>query len=139
MENIEIGKFIAMDGVEAPKRATTGSAGYDFYAPMSVTIKPHESISFDSGVRVRLKEGYVLQLYIRSSLGKKGLVLTNTVGIIDSDYQETMQALLTNNSDKEISIKAGERYMQGLIMKYFVTDDDCTDGIRKGGFGSTGK
>lgn len=139
MKKIKIGRFKALDGAEMPKRATVGSAGYDFYAPQQIKIPPHSSVSFDSCIKVKLKEGYVLQLYIRSSLGKRGIVLTNTVGIIDSDYDETMQALLTNNSDTEQVINEGDRYMQGLIMKYYVTDDDETNGIRNGGFGSTGK
>lgn len=122
-----------------PHRATTGSAGYDFVAPCDVEIKPNEIVRFASGVHVQMPTGYVLQLYIRSSLGKKGLTLTNSVGIIDSDFKDEIQAFLINNSEETIHIAKGDRYMQGIFTKYFTTDDDNVVAKRSGGIGSTGK
>ncbi len=131
-------EFVSVDWLK-PKRATKGSAGYDFIAPRDVTIPPHWDVDFDTEVRVDVEEGYVLQLYIRSSLGRKGLCLMNAVGIIDSDYHLSMRAMIRNNSDEPYTIHKGDRYMQGLIMPYFLTaDDDCTE-ERTGGLGSTGK
>ena len=75
------------DSLKLPKRATTGSAGYDFYAPVDVTMKPGEIVKIPTGIRVEMEEGWVLKCYPRSGLGFKfRLQLNNTVGIIDSDY-----------------------------------------------------
>lgn len=133
------GVFRTEEGVTAPKRATGGSAGYDFYAPETVTIEPHSTVEFDSKVKAYIRDGIVLKMYVRSSLGRKGLTLTNSVGIIDSDYTDNIHAFLINNSDKPITIEKGDRYMQGIFLPYFITDDDEAEGVRNGGMGSTGK
>ena len=74
------------DGIELPKRATSGSAGYDFYAPVDFTIAPGETVKIPTGIRVHMEEEWVLKCYPRSGLGfKYRLQLNNTVGIIDSD------------------------------------------------------
>ena len=73
--------------IKLPARATSGSAGYDFYTPAGFTLKPGESVKMPTGVRAEMEEGWVLQIFPRSSLGfKYRLQLNNTVGIIDSDY-----------------------------------------------------
>ena len=70
-----------------PKRATSGSAGYDFYAPCGISLKPGETVKVLTGIRARIDEGWVLTLYPRSGLGfRYRLQLNNTVGVIDSDY-----------------------------------------------------
>ena len=70
-----------------PRRATSGSAGYDFFTPVEITLKPGETIKVPTGIRANMEEGWVLQIFPRSSLGFKfRLQLNNTVGIIDSDY-----------------------------------------------------
>lgn len=132
------GKFISVPEL-MPKRKTTGSAGYDFIAPETVTIRPHSMVQFDSRVKVVMREGFLLKLYIRSSLGKKGLTLTNAVGIIDSDFHDSMQAFILNNSDEPYTIRKGDRYMQGIFDRYYITDDDEVENLRTGGIGSTGK
>ena len=72
------------DSLRLPRRATTGSAGYDFYAPVDVTMKPGEIVKIPTGIRVEMEEGWVLKCYPRSGLGFKfRLQLNNTVGIID--------------------------------------------------------
>ena len=88
----------------------------------------------------------VLVIYLRSSIGfKKGLMLINTVGIIDSDFYENpdndgnIGFKLKNLTDKEVVIKAGERIMQGIFKKYLVIDDDNCDKERVSGIGSTGE
>lgn len=73
--------------IRMPRRATVGSAGYDFFAPEAFSLVPHETILIPTGVRVEISDGWVLQLYPRSGLGfKYRLQMDNTVGIIDSDY-----------------------------------------------------
>ena len=75
------------DSISLPKRATSGSAGYDLFLPFGVFLKPHESITVPTGIRAHIAEGWVLNIYPRSGLGFKfRLRLDNTVGIIDSDY-----------------------------------------------------
>jgi dUTP pyrophosphatase len=133
-----VGVFISDPHIR-PRRKTADSAGYDFIAPQTVIIPAHKFIQFDTGVKVQMRKGFLLKLFIRSSLGKKGITLTNAVGIIDSDFRDSMQAMLMNNSDEDYTIYKGERYMQGIFERYFVTDDDDATGVRKGGLGSTGK
>ncbi|MDE6728798.1 MAG: deoxyuridine 5'-triphosphate nucleotidohydrolase, partial [Oscillospiraceae bacterium] len=75
------------NALKLPKRATSGSAGYDFFAPFDIELKPGETIKVPTGIRVKIAEGWLLSLYPRSGLGFKfRLRLDNTVGIIDSDY-----------------------------------------------------
>lgn len=132
------------DSIQCPVRKTAGSAGYDFLAPHDIVIKPHETVKLATGIKCQIDEGFVLELYPRSSLGfKYRLTLDNTVGIIDADYYNNenneghIQCKMTNNSDKEIFIKAGEGYMQGLFKEFFITKDDHATAKRTGGIGST--
>ncbi|MGL5259838.1 MAG: deoxyuridine 5'-triphosphate nucleotidohydrolase [Lachnospiraceae bacterium] len=133
--------------LETPKRATKGSAGYDFYTPFSFTLKPGETIKIPTGIRAKMEENWVLKLYPRSGLGfKYRLQLNNTVGIIDSDYYYSdneghIFAKITNDSNegKDISLEAGTGFMQGIFLEYGITIDDDVTQIRNGGFGSTTK
>ncbi|MEY8410734.1 deoxyuridine 5'-triphosphate nucleotidohydrolase [Lachnospiraceae bacterium 62-26] len=133
------------DEIKLPKRATRGSAGYDFYAPVSIRLKPGGTIKIPAGIRVKMDEGWVLKCYPRSGLGfKYRLQLNNTVGIIDSDYfysdnEGHIFAKITNDSKegKTVCINAGEGFMQGIFVEYGITKDDETVEIRNGGFGST--
>lgn len=133
--------------IELPKRATKGSAGYDFYAPFAFSLAPGSTIKIPTGIRVKMEEDWVLQLYPRSGLGfKYRLQMNNTVGIIDSDYfysdnEGHIFAKITNDSNegKTLEIGAGTGFMQGIFVQYGVTVDDASDQIRNGGFGSTTK
>ena len=133
--------------IKLPKRATVGSAGYDFYAPFDITLAPGETIKIPTGIRVKMEVNYVLKLYPRSGLGfKHRLQLNNTVGIIDSDYYYSdneghIFAKVTNDSNegKTVTINKGEGFMQGIFIEYGITIDDDTTEIRNGGFGSTTK
>lgn len=126
--------------VQLPKRATSGSAGYDFFAPKSVTIGSGDKVVFESGVKVDIEPGWALILIPRSGLGSKGLVITNTVGLIDSDYDGEIRAFLKNdNSYHSIRIEEGERYMQGVFIPYGIAQGDAAEAKRTGGIGSTGR
>ncbi len=130
-----------------PKRATKGSAGYDFYAPFAFSLPPGSTIKIPTGIRCKMDEDWVLKLYPRSGLGfKYRLQLNNTVGIIDSDYYNSdneghIFAKITNDSNegKTLDIGAGAGFMQGIFLEYGITVDDDADGVRNGGFGSTTK
>lgn len=133
--------------IKLPRRATAGSAGYDFFAPYAVTLAPGETVTIATGIRVLIEQGWVLKLYPRSGLGfKYRLQLNNTVGIIDSDYSHSdneghIFIKLTNDSNeqKTLEIPAGTGFAQGIFVEYGITVDDSADGVRNGGFGSTTK
>lgn len=133
------------ENINLPKRADKGSAGYDFYAPFDFTIMPGETFTIPTGIRCKMRKDYVLFIVPRSSLGfKYQMALVNTVGVIDSSYFEAdnqghIMAKLKNNGEKELNIKAGERFAQGIFIPYGITIDDNPKGKRTGGIGSSGK
>ena len=135
------------EGISLPVRATAGSAGYDFFAPVEITLQPGETVKIPTGIRVEMEQDWVLKCYPRSGLGfKYRLQLNNTVGIIDSDYfysdnEGHIFAKLTNdtNEGKTLVIPAGTGFMQGIFVEYGITVDDAAEGVRNGGFGSTTK
>ncbi len=130
-----------------PRRATAGSAGYDFFLPCAIRLAPGESVKVPTGMRVRIDEGWVLKIYPRSGLGFKfRLQLNNTVGIIDSDYygaanEGHILIKLTNDSreGKTVELEAGAAFAQGVFVEYGITEDDDADALRTGGLGSTGQ
>ena len=134
------------ESIVLPYRATQASAGYDFSLPMSITVAPNTSILVPTGIRLALERDLVCLLMPRSSLGMKyGMSLDNTIGVIDADYFEAeneghiMARLTFKGIQTPLTLKAGERFMQGVIVQYHQTDDDGTIESRHGGFGSTGK
>lgn len=135
------------NSIKLPTRATKGSAGYDYFAPFDITLKPGETIKIPTGIRCYMEEGWVLKNYPRSGLGFKfRLQLNNTVGIIDSDYYYSsneghIMSKITNdsNENKTVSIKKGDGFIQGIFLEYGITYDDEVNEIRDGGFGSTTK
>lgn len=135
------------ESLPLPKRATKGSAGYDFFAPFSFSLPPAASIKIPTGIRVKMDEDWVLKLYPRSGLGfKYRLQMNNTVGIIDSDYYHSdneghIFIKMTNDSNegKTVEITQGTGFAQGIFLEYGITVDDDAAGTRNGGFGSTTK
>ena len=135
------------DEIKLPQRATSGSAGYDFYSTTDVELKPGETIKIPTGIRARIDDGWVLKIYPRSGLGFKfRLQLNNTVGIIDSDYYNSdneghIFIKMTNdsNENKTVSLKKGDGFAQGIFLEYGITEDDEVTSVRNGGFGSTGR
>lgn len=134
------------EGIKLPQRATKLSAGYDIYSPVSFVLKAGDSIKIPTGIRVILDDDKYLAIYPRSGLGfKYRLNLWNCVGICDADYCSSdneghIWVKLYNGSPegKTFQINAGDAFCQGIITQFFTTNDDDTDGIRNGGFGSTG-
>ncbi len=133
--------------IQLPKRATKGSAGYDFFSTLDFTLNPGESIKIPTGIRVRMREDYVLLCFPRSGLGfKYRLQLNNTVGVIDSDYYNSdneghIFIKITNDSKegKVLSLKEGTGFAQGIFFQFGITEDDEVEEVRNGGFGSTTK
>lgn len=124
---------------ELPRRATKYSAGYDFYAAVSVEIKPGEKHVIPTNTAVEMDEDDVLLIFPRSSYAIKfGLDLVNSVGVIDADYKDQIFICYRNTGDEPFFIKRGDRIAQGVFVKFLKTDDDKADGERHGGVGSTG-
>ena len=139
--------FAVYEKISLPRRATAGSAGYDFYSPVTWSLSPSETILVPTGIRCRMREDYALFLFPRSGLGfKYRLQLNNTVGIVDSDYYRSdneghIMIKLTNDSKegKTVLLEEGAAFAQGVFLSYGITEDDAVDTLRNGGFGSTGR
>lgn len=135
------------NNIELPKRATYGSAGYDFFSPIKFTLQPNCTIKIPTGIRCKMEDGWVLKIYPRSGLGfKYRIQLNNTVGIVDEDYfysdnEGHIFLKFTNdtNEAKILKINAGDGIAQGIFVEYGITLDDDVTEIRNGGFGSTTK
>ena len=133
------------EGIRLPRRATAGSAGYDFFSPADFTIKPGETIKIPTGIRVEMDQEWVLKCYPRSGLGFKfRLQLNNTVGIIDSDYFESdneghifIKMMNDSTEGKTVQIRKGDGFAQGIFLPFGICEDDDVQKQRNGGFGST--
>lgn len=127
-----------------PCRATKGAAGYDFVTPIPICLAPGESITVPTGIRAKIDAGVVLMLYPRSGLGfKYSMRLSNTTGVIDSDYyfadnEGHILVRIENGSGKTLILNPGDRFCQGVFMPFYITYDDEAEKSRTGGFGSTG-
>lgn len=128
-----------------PKRETAHAAGYDLKACERVELAPGEIKLVPTGVKAYMQANEVLYLYDRSSNPrKKGLVLINSVGVIDGDYygnaanEGHIFAQMKNITDETVVVEAGERIVQAVFAPFLLADGDEATGERTGGFGSTG-
>ena len=144
----EIEKGFENNNIKLPIRKTKYSAGYDIEAAEDTLIpsfkKGMKPTLVKTGIKAYMGEDEVLILANRSSNpGKKGLILANSIGVIDSDYYGNpdndghIMFAFFNVKEEDIIIKKGEAIGQGLFQKFLTTDDDIASGERKGGFGST--
>lgn len=125
-----------------PRRMTKYSCGYDFFLPHDVNLKAGETIVVDSGICLEdgdLEHDEVMLLFPRSSLGMKyGFRFLNSVGVIDSDYRDTIKAGITVS--KDMHLKKGDRFMQGIIFSFCKMYKEIEpQNERVGGIGSTGR
>lgn len=129
------------EDIELPTRATSGSAGYDFHAPVGFTVAPGAPVIVPTGIRVKIADGWLLMCAPRSGLGfKHGVSLANTVGVIDADYYHSdneghIMAKICAKS--QVEIEYGQKFMQGILLPFGITEDDEVTAERNGGFGST--
>ena len=128
-----------------PKRETAHAAGYDLKVAERTVIAPKEIKLVPTGVKAYMQAGEVLYLYDRSSNPrKKGLVLINSVGVIDGDYygnsgnEGHIFAQMQNITDQEVVLEEEDRIVQAVFAPFLLVDNDEADGVRTGGFGSTG-
>lgn len=135
------------EDIKLPRRATSGSAGYDFYLPVDISLYPNDTLLIPTGIKVELDKSKVLEIYPRSSLGfKYRMKICNTVGIIDADYYNNesneghIMIKIENCGNEMIKLAAGSAFAQGIIKEYFLVDDDePREKVRVGGIGSTNK
>ena len=142
-------KFLPVKNAPAdtklPQRGSKYSAGYDFYAPEDIVIRAHSlSRLVMFNVKVYMSEDEYLAVMVRSSLAvNHGLQVVQGTAVIDSDYADNpdndgnIGIAFVNNSGKDYKIKKGERCARGIFHKYYLSDDDNAQGVRKGGYGST--
>ena len=150
MRKFEYVKRIIEKNFKLPERSTSKSAGYDFFNPERVEIKPYKigdaPALVKTSVKAKMEDDEVLMLYNRSSNPKKkNLVIPNSVGVIDADYYGNegndgeIGFTFYNLSNETVVLEAGEKLGQGIFQKFLITEDDKAEGERKGGFGSTGR
>ena len=146
----EVAKGFEDKNINLPERKTKFSAGYDIEAAEDIVIPKFipgmKPTLVKTGINAYMMDDEVLYLYNRSSNpGKKGLVLANSVGVVDKDYYGNpdndghIMFAFFNIKDEDIEIKKGDAIGQGVFAKYLTVDDDSSEGIRQGGFGSTNK
>lgn len=146
MRKFEIVSSFADQNPILPSRATEGSAGYDLSSLEDVVIEPKQIKLIPTGIKVSMPKDEALFVFPRSSLAiKRGLMMSNSVGVIDSDYygnpdnEGHIMVPLMNTREESVTIKKGERIAQGIFMPYLKTsDDEAKASNRKGGFGSSG-
>ena len=150
IRGFEIAKGFEDKEINLPIRKTKGAAGYDIEAAEDCIIpafKPGQAPTLvKTGLKAYMKDDEYLMLCNRSSNPKKkGLILANSVGIVDKDYYENpdndghIMFAFFNVKDVDVEIKKGDAIGQGIFKQYLVTDDDVAEGERLGGFGSTNK
>ena len=131
------------DAIKLPERSTIGSAGYDFRMPVDLVLNKNGKHKIPTGIRCSIKDGWVLMLYVRSSIGfKYETILVNGTGIVDSDYfysdnEGHIFAKIRNDGNKALNLKQGDKFIQGIFVEYGITMDDDAKGQRIGGIGST--
>ena len=150
LRGFEIAKGWEDKNINLPKRSTKYAAGYDVEAAEDTIIpafKPGvKPTLIPTGLKAYMQDDEMLCLYNRSSNPKKkGLVLANSVGIVDKDYYGNADNdghivyAMWNFKDEDVKIEKGERIGQAIFQKYLIADNDSADSVRTGGFGSTDK
>lgn len=150
IRGFEVAKGFENAGINLPVRKTKYSAGYDVEAAEDIIIPTFKNgqkpTLVKTGLKVYMQDDEVVILANRSSNpGKKGLVLANSIGVIDKDYYENpdndghFMFAFWNFKNEDIEIKKGECIGQAIFQKYFVADNDSSTQERLGGFGSTNK
>ena len=150
LRGFEIAKGFEDKGINLPVRKTKYSAGYDIEAAEDTIIPSFKQgmkpTLIKTGLKAYCQPNEFFMLCNRSSNpGKKGLVMANSVGIIDKDYYGNpdndghFMFAYYNFFDHDVEIKKGDVIGQAIFMPYLITDNDCANGERTGGFGSTNK
>ena len=132
--------------VRLPEYQTPGAAGFDLAASEDVVVAPHAIALVPTGLVIAVPDDYFLGVFARSSTPlRRGLIVSNGVGVIDADYCGTTDEIkiqVLNVIGDPVTIRAGDRIAQGLFIPvarawWDETNDDLRAGSR-GGFGATG-
>ena len=130
------------ENIKFPSRATSGSAGYDFCVPFDMLLEQGKSRIIPTGIRCSIKPGWALFLLPKSGLGfKYETHLANTIGVVDSDYygaDNEGHILIKMKAGKQFCLQRGQKFAQGIFLPFGIVKDDEANGVRTGGFGSTG-
>lgn len=135
------------DNIALPVRGTLHAMGHDFVTTKDIHLKPGESTKVFTGIKVKVADGWGLWIAPRSGLGSKfRMQIDNTIGIIDGDYFDNpgneghIVAMITNDGKegKDLIIKTGDRFLQGVFLPYGITTHDGPLSKRVGGEGSSG-
>lgn len=137
-------KRMTTGNIRLPERGSEFSAGYDFFSPVHVIIKPNEQKLIMTDVKAHFNHNEVLILVPRSSMGKQPIILSNTCGIIDADYingdnEGNIGFRLRNLGKEPYEINIGDKIGQGILFPFLEFENGNTNKKRTGGFGSTGK
>lgn len=131
--------------LKLPYRKTVDSAGHDFISPVDITIRPGDAKVIPTGIRCKIEKGWVLLVFIRSSLGIKAQArIGNGTGVIDGDYyyadnEGHIFIKVENHGNEPLKLKKGDAFAQGVFVPYGVADKQTVTTKRTGGIGSTGK
>jgi dUTP pyrophosphatase len=130
--------------VPLPKYETTGAAGFDLAASVDMTIQPGQVTLVPTGLVIAVPAGHVLGIFARSSTPlKRGLMVANGVGLVDSDYcgpKDEIKIEVYNFTQQPVAIARGDRLAQGVIIPFVRADwqESSATAPSRGGFGSTG-
>lgn len=149
LRGFEVAKGFEDKDIHLPKRSTMHAAGYDVEAAEDIVIPVyHPGVKptlIPTGLKAYCMDDEWYMLVNRSSGPKKGFIMANSIGVVDSDYYENesndghFYFQYINCSDHDIEVKKGDVIGQVIFQKYLTVDNDEASGIRKGGFGSTDK
>ncbi len=150
IRGFEVANGFENKGINMPIRKTKYSAGYDIEAAEDCTIPPFKLGQAPTLVKTGLKaympkDEYLMLCNRSSNPKKKGLVMANSIGIIDSDYYGNPENdghfmfSFLNIKEEAVEIKKGDCIGQAIFQKFLIADNDSAVGSRVGGFGSTGK
>lgn len=137
----QVVECLTIDPIYLPKRAHATDAGADLMSMYPMEIYPGEQKLVDTGVAVKIPEGYGGFVFNRSSQGKRGITIPHSVGVIDSDYRGNIKVILKNIGEDPYRIERGDRIAQLVIMPVLLCEFvDCWNDTERGanGFGSTG-
>lgn len=138
--------FQEWENLKLPARATKGSAGYDFFLPYNICLEDGQQAEIYTGIRCSMPENVFLLCVPKSGIGSRyRLQFNSTLGIVDSDFFNSdneghIKAVILNDNrtGKVLELPQGKAFFQGIFVNYLTVVDDCTNGIRNGGYGSTG-
>lgn len=133
--------------IQLPSRGSRHSAGYDLHAPADFTLAPAARTVVVTDLKAYMLADEVLAVYPRSSVGLRGVMLANTVGVVDADYYANpdndgnIRLALLNTGPQDFTARAGDRIAQAVFMKYLLADGDthAAGPERQGGSGHTGR